>query len=158
MRKILTMLAVYILTAALLSAFSQHYPKLANVFMLLFIAASAAVIMLLYRYLLTQYIYQLTLTELVVIRFVGRQSTVACSFALEDSKLLISKQAFFKDGYDEKWAHISQKSECCQNIYARCYYYICGEDGKEMLLKFEPNEVFIRAMNENISNAKRDDK
>ena len=155
-RKSIAILILYTVLSVCLSVLTYWLPELQSVFTLLFFALSAAVIMLFYRYTLTQYIYQLTLTELSVIRIVGRQSRVMFSFMLEDSKLLVAKQYFFKDGQGEKWLNVSQKLDACQNIFTSCYYYICGEDGKEVLLKFEPNEQFVRAMLENISNAKRD--
>ena len=154
-RKSVTILIIYSVLSVCLSMLTYWLPALQGVFTLLFFALSAAVIMLFYRYTLTQYIYQLTLTELSVIRIVGRQSRVLFSFSLEDSKLLVAKQYFFKDGQSDKWIDVPQRLDACQNIFASCYFFICGEDGKEVLLKFEPNELFVRAMLDNISNAKR---
>ena len=155
-RKSVAILVIYSALSVCLSVFTYWLPALQSLFTLLFFALSAAVIMLFYRYMLTQYIYQLTLTELSVIRIVGRQSRVVYSFLLEESKLLVAKQYFFKDGQGDKWLNVPQRIDACQNIFASGYYFICGEDGKEVLMKFEPNELFVRAMLDNISNAKRD--
>lgn len=157
-QKAVTMLIVYSLVSISLSIFSSSFPNLQPVFAVLFFGATAILIMLLYRYVFSQYIYQLTLTELVIIRSVGRRSTTVGSLSLEDSKLLISKEMFFKNGHDKDFFNLRETLDCCQNLASSCYYYICGEDGKECLLKFEPNEVFVRAMNENISNLKHGDK
>lgn len=155
-RKSVAVLIIYSALSVCLSALTYWLPALQGVFTLIFFALSAAVIVLFYRYTLIQHIYQLTLTELSVIRVVGRQSRVLFSFLLEDSKLLVAKQYFFKDGQGEKWLDVPHRLDACQNIFASCYFFVCGEDGKEVLLKFEPNEPFVRTMLENISNAKRD--
>lgn len=155
-RKSIAILVIYSVLSVCLSVLTFWLPALQSVFTLLFFALTAAVIMLFYRYTMTQYIYQLTITEMSVIRIIGRQSRVVSTLSLEDSKLLVAKQYFFKNGQSDEWLDVPQKLDACQNIFASCYYFICGEDGKEVLLKFEPNELFVRAMLDNISNAKHD--
>ncbi|HBL84470.1 MAG: hypothetical protein A2Y17_10105 [Clostridiales bacterium GWF2_38_85] len=138
--------------------FSSTFQYLKWVFQLILILSAVAAIYLIIRYTMTQYVYQLSLTDLIITKTVGNKTTTVCSLDLAESKLLVSKQAFYEKNMEKDVGYIHNKFNFCQNLNCECYYYIYSFRDKNYLIKFEPNEVFVRAMKENIGNIKKDKK
>lgn len=147
-------LAIMILAAALFYCLISIIPAFKWLFQLAFLISAVVCINFIINHSMTQWIYQLSESDFTVIKQTGAKQVTVCSLALSESVLLISEAQYKATNEKTKHPNIRSRFNYCQNVNMGAYIYICKFRDNETLIKFEPNEIFVSAMNDAISNAK----
>lgn len=132
----------------LLQSNAQSYIWVYQIFILIFSVAALEVLL---KYILSDYVYELKDDKLRIFRIQGKKSVCVASIALSTAygpveKSLLSKHAI-------KQAKV--KLNYCKNMYPESYYIFNFDfNGKNTVLKFEPDSIFVQAVNKQIELSK----
>ena len=109
-------------------------------------------LMLLIRHVLSEYEYSVDGENFTVTRFTGKRSTVVCCLNLSTAIEVYKKSDYAALPKQEK---AILKYSLNQNIKADSYVFLCEFNGKRAMVEFEPNEIFVKIMRDQIENAKK---
>lgn len=137
---------------AVLFVASAAVPKYGSYIKLLSFAMICVTIMLLVRYVLSEYEYSVDGESFSVTRITGARRTVMCSISLASAVALLPESEYRALPAGEK-AII--KYSLNQNVRAQSYVFLCDFNGKRTMVEFEPNEPFAAIVKEQIEAAKR---
>ncbi len=136
--------------SAFVSSYEIVYQITAIVFAVIFVE-------LYYKYVASDYVYQLEGGCLKVHRVTGKKTVCVCSLDLEESitqviksdEYLKDKKAYPKANYNVNFA---------KNLAPKEYYvYFFNFNEKKSMMKFEPDKIFADAVNSVISQIKADE-
>lgn len=96
------------------------------------------------RFVLTDMEYTLTNDNFSAAKVWSNRSQGVCRLDLDTAVALVDKQTF-KAEYAKK---VNIKYNCCRNIGAKSYFYICEFNGKLASIEFEPNAPFLKIMSD----------
>ena len=113
--------------------------------------------MAVYRYSITEMEYEIFDGSFSVIKVVGQKRTVVCSLSLSTAIMLIPKAEYTEKLKAGQMPVINSRYNFNQNMKCKSYVYICEFNGKTIMVEFEPNEIFVRVMLEEIERAKKND-
>ncbi|MDD4125108.1 MAG: hypothetical protein PHW77_05215 [Eubacteriales bacterium] len=147
----LTCVTAFITAAVLLSSIGSFR----WIFELILIAVISAGITVVYRYSMTEMEYEVSDGSFTVIKAVGRKRTVACSLSLSTAITLIPKEEYEEKTKNGEMPYINGRYNFNQNIKCKSYVYVCEFNGKTLSVEFEPNDIFVCGMLEEIENAKK---
>lgn len=147
-------IAVLGLAGVLIYCLMNLIPGFKWLFQLAFLIVAVLCLNFIINHSMTQWIYQLSESDFTVIKQTGAKQITVCSLALSESVLLISDAQYKATNEKSKHPNIRSRFNYCQNVNMGAYIYICKFRDNETLIKFEPNEIFVSAMNDAISNAK----
>lgn len=153
-KQTICIIAVLILVAVLMYCMTTIIPAFKWFFQLAFLVSLVICLNYFINHSMTQWIYQLSESDFTVIKQTGAKQITVCSLALSESVLLISEAKYKETNEKAKHPNIRSRFNYCQNVNTGSYIYICKFRDDETLIKFEPNEIFVSAMNDAISNAK----
>lgn len=149
----LTFITAFIATAVLVCSVNSYK----WIFELLLIIVLSAGIMAVYRYSMTEMEYEIFDGSFSVIKVVGQKRTVVCSLSLSTAIMLIPKAEYTEKLKAGQMPVINSRYNFNQNMKCKSYVYICEFNGKTIMVEFEPNEIFVRVMLEEIERAKKND-
>ncbi|NLN55530.1 MAG: hypothetical protein GX148_04420 [Clostridiales bacterium] len=149
----LTFVTAFIATAVLVCSVNSYK----WIFELLLIIVLSAGIMAVYRYSMTEMEYEIFDGSFSVIKVVGQKRTVVCSLSLSTAIMLIPKAEYTEKLKAGQMPVINSRYNFNQNMKCKSYVYICEFNGKTIMVEFEPNEIFVRVMLEEIERAKKND-
>lgn len=149
----LTFVTAFIATAVLVCSVNSYK----WIFELLLIIVLSAGIMAVYRYSMTEMEYEIFDGSFSVIKVVGQKRTVVCSLSLSTAIMLIPKAEYTEKIKAGQMPVINSRYNFNQNMKCKSYVYICEFNGKTIMVEFEPNEIFVRVMLEEIERAKKND-
>ncbi|MGI6716204.1 MAG: hypothetical protein ACOX3X_03275 [Eubacteriales bacterium] len=149
----LTFVTAFIATAVLRCSISGYN----WIFELLLIIVVSLGIMIVYRYSMTEMEYEVANGSFSVIKVVGQKRTQVCSLSLATAIMLIPKEEYAEKAKNGEIPYINTRYNFNQNLKCKSYVYISEFNGKTILVEFEPNEIFVRVMLEEIERAKKDD-
>lgn len=125
-------------------------------FELLLLVTTVAGIYVVYRFSMTEMEYEVGESTFTVYKTVGRKRTVACSLDLSTALTLLPKNEYAAKQKNRELPYITTRFNFNQNIKCRAsYVYVCEFNGKNISVEFEPNEIFVNVMLEEIDNSKR---
>ena len=127
-------------------------PKAGSYVKLFGFAVICAFIMVLVRFVLSEYEYSVDGESFAVARVTGRRNTVMCRIDLTTAISLLPKKEYDALPGSEK---AIVKYSLNQNIKAASYVFLCDFNGKRTMIEFEPNEAFVGIVNKQIDEAKR---
>lgn len=153
-KQTICIIAILILALALMYCLSTILPMYKWIFQLAFLICAVLCFNFIINHSMTQWIYQLSESDFTVIKQTGNRQTTVCSLALSESVLLVSESSYKQSGEKTKHPNIRSRFNFCQNVNTGAYIYVCKFRDYETLIKFEPNEIFVSAMLNAISNAK----
>lgn len=119
------------------------------------IAVVTVGISVVYRYSMTEMEYEICDGVFTVIKVVGQKRTVACSLSLSTAIVLVPKDEYVEKINNNSIPYINCRYNFNQNIKCKSYVYVCEFNGKTLAVEFEPNDIFVRGMLEEIENAKK---
>lgn len=155
-RQSVMLIVIISLIAAAFALLSVTAPAYRWIYQLLFCVAVTAVVLILTRNTMTQWIYGVEGTSFTILKQLGSKTTKICDLDLEQSLLLIDEASFLAGKEKDKYAGVIHKRlNYCQNINSPCYCYVFVFQEKNYLIKFEPNEVFVKILNDAIASSKK---
>lgn len=147
---------IFSLTAVMFTVLWILMPSYRWVYQLLSVFAIIYVINVLSRYTMAQWIYRVEAGSLIIIKQLGTKSTTVCTLDLSESLLLINEMAFREGKGKDKYNGVIHKQfNYCQNLCCSCYCYVFKFQDKNYLIKFEPNELFVKMLNDAIAESKK---
>lgn len=153
-KQTICIIAILVLAAVLMYCMMTLIPAFKWLFQLAFLLSAVLCLNFIINHSMTQWIYQLSESDFTVIKQTGARQITVCSLALSESVLLMSDEQYRSSNEKAKHQDIKSRFNFCQNVNTGSYIYICKFRDNETLIKFEPNEIFVSAMNDAISNAK----
>ncbi len=109
-------------------------------------------LMLVLRYVMSEYEYSVDGESFTVTRVMGKKRTDMCCISLSTAIELYKKQDYAALPKAEK---AITKYSLNQNIKADSYVFLCEFNGRRTMVEFEPNEAFAGIMREQIAAAKK---
>ncbi len=147
---------IFSLTAVVFAMLSITMPSYKWVYQLLFVFVIVYVITVLTRHTMAQWIYSVEAGSLIIVKQLGTRTTTVCTLELSESLLLINETAFKEGKEKDKYNGVIHKQfNYCQNMCCGCYCYVFKFQDKNYMLKFEPNELFVKMLNDEIAAAKK---
>ena len=110
-------------------------------------------IMLMVRYVLSEYEYTADGESFSVTRITGNRRTTVCCLNLASAEKLLPAKEYRALPAAERAV---MKYSLCQNIRADSYVFLCDFNGKRTMVEFEPNEAFVKILRDQMDNARRD--
>ncbi len=108
------------------------------------------------KFVASDYVYEATETCLKIYKIIGKKSICVASLDYNNSYSLVMTNDEYKET-KEKYPKITYNINYAKNISPRDFcVYIFDFNGKNVLLKFEPDKVFCDFVNRRISEIKRD--
>lgn len=147
----LTCVTVFVAAAILVTSVQTYR----FIYELILIAVITAGISVVYRYSMTEMEYEVSDGAFTVVKVVGQKRTVACSLSLSTAVTLVPKGEYTEKIKAGALPYINRRYNFNQNIRCKSYVYVCEFNGKILAVEFEPNEIFIRGMLEEIDQAKK---
>lgn len=142
-------LAVLSCAGFLVASFTNSYRLLAQLTAVTFLIMSISLVV---RYTLTEIEYTVSPAAFVVTKTLGAKSNVLCTVDLTTAIALFDKETYL---HSKESAEVTAKFNFCQNVKAaKTFVFVFMYKGKKSMIEFEPNEVFVKLMNEAIDNAK----
>lgn len=109
-------------------------------------------IMLLIRYVLSEYEYTVDGESFTVTRITGRKRTDMCCISLSTAIGLLTKKDYDALPRQEK---ATVKYSLNQNLKAESYVFLCEFNGRRTMVEFEPNAAFAQIVSDRIADAKK---
>ncbi len=123
----------------------EYYGGLIQLFGVLLLTAAIFAIS---RFVLTDMEYTLTPDEFSASKVWSNRTQGVCCLDLDTAVALVDKKTF-KAEYAKK---VNIRYNCCRNIGAKSYFYICEFNGKLASIEFEPNAPFLKIMTDAVEN------
>lgn len=122
-------------------------PSYGGLIQLLGVLLLTAAIFAVTRFVLTDMEYTLTADEFSAAKVWPNRTQGICCLDLETAVALVDRQTF-KAEYAKR---VNIRYNCCQNIGARSYFYVCEFNGKLAAIEFEPNDAFLAIMTDAVN-------
>ena len=101
----------------------------------------------------SDYVYKADERDIKVYRVTGKKSLCVCSLSYEESLSQVVTAKYFNEHKNE-FPQNKLAVNYCKNIFPEEYYlYFFNFNGKVYKLKFEPDDIFAKHMNEKIKTA-----
>lgn len=153
-KQTICVIAILVLAGVLLYCLMTLLPLFKWAFQLGFLITVVFCLNFIINHSMTQWIYQLSESDFTVIKQTGNKQITVCSLALSESVLLVSEAQYKATNEKAKHPNIRSRFNYCQNVNVGAYIYICKFRDDETFIKFEPNEIFVAAMNDAITKSK----
>lgn len=143
--------AVFLIILSMISyGFTFSAIPFRGVLMFLFFVSLVFGIQFLIRFGMTAYHYELQDDNFIVVKTVGRRSTIVCNLTLKTALGIVSGDKV--SSIPQNFGHISQKYNYCQNMFSKnSYYYLFEFNGKNGMIKFEPDDAFLEEFKQRMS-------
>ncbi|MBR4979374.1 MAG: hypothetical protein IKX77_02365 [Clostridia bacterium] len=126
------------------------YPMIFQI-IALFFAVFALQIYL--KYIYSNYVYEACENDLKIYRISGKKSICVCSLSYEESTSKVFSSEYYET-HKSELPKVRISTNFCKNIFPKDYYlYYFNFNSKQASLKFEPDEIFVKFLNEKIENA-----
>ena len=153
--KILTLsMAIAAIVLYVSTAFVQRFVVLYQLSALILAVLSVELYL---KYVFSNYIYEATETSLDIYKISGKKSICVASLSYEMSMTqIVSSDLYLKDKSD--YPKTNFNVNYCKNLFPSEYYvYFFQFNGKNSMLKFEPDKQFVEYVNNLIAEAVTDE-
>jgi hypothetical protein len=116
---------------------------------------AAIAIYIVIRFTMTEMEYTLDNGSFVITKIVGNKRTVQGSLDLAETIALVTKEEYKAQGYNKSYNAFFNYS---QNIKGKHWFFVVGFAGKRAVVEFEPNDVFVAIMKDEIEKATKEPK
>jgi hypothetical protein len=136
-----------LLACALLFVAAKQLNQIQWLFQMVILVLAVLAIQVLLKYILSDYIYELRDTNFLIYKIQGKKSVCLCSLSLTQSMCpVMTRDEFRKRSETLPKHHVSLNY--CKNIAPKDeFLYMFDFNGKITLLLFEPDEIFVKHMN-----------
>ncbi len=140
--------------AVVMFVFSAYAPSFVAAYQLTALILAVVSLEMYVKYVGSDYVYEAAESSLKVYRVNGKKSTCLCSLDYSQSlseivsskEYLTNKQKFPKTNFNLNYA---------KNLNPASFYvYFFEFNGKKSMIKFEPDEIFVKYANDKINSSK----